>query len=82
MTAARSGEVRGATWSEFDLDAGIWAVPAERMKAKEVHRVALSALSLALVNRLKEQKLHEALVFPHLAERFAATWFSRRSCGA
>ncbi|SAL38543.1 phage integrase [Caballeronia choica] len=64
LTAARSGEVRGATWSELDLDAGVWSIPAERMKAKEAHRVALSAPALALAKTLKEQKLHETLVFP------------------
>ncbi|WP_346778381.1 site-specific integrase [Paraburkholderia sp. Tr-20389] len=64
LTAARSGEVRGATWSEFDLDAGIWTVPGERMKAKETHRVPLSSEALALVRRLKEQKQNETLVFP------------------
>lgn len=64
LTAARSGEVRGATWGEFDLDAGIWTVPSERMKAKAPHRVPLSAAALALVKTLKEQKQHETLVFP------------------
>jgi len=64
LTAARSGEVRGATWEEFDLTAGIWTIPAERMKAKAAHRVALSAPALALGKRLKEQKLHETLLFP------------------
>lgn len=39
LTAARSGEVRGATWAEFDLDGALWVVPAERMKAKKEHRV-------------------------------------------
>jgi integrase len=39
-------------------------VPAERIKAKEAHRVALSEPALALVKRLKEQALHETLVFP------------------
>ena len=34
LTAARSGEVRLATWDEMDLDAGVWAIPAVRMKAK------------------------------------------------
>ncbi|WP_233863999.1 tyrosine-type recombinase/integrase [Paraburkholderia adhaesiva] len=63
LTAARSGEVRGATWGEFDLDAGIWTVPGERMKAKEPHRVPLSSAALALVKRLKEQRQHETLVF-------------------
>jgi integrase len=64
LTAARSGEVRGAAWDEFDLKAGIWTIPGERMKAKETHRVALSTPALELVKRLKEQKLHETLVFP------------------
>jgi Integrase len=64
LTAARSGEVRGAVWDEFDLKVGVWTIPGERMKAKEPHRVPLSAPALALVQRLKEQKLHEALVFP------------------
>ncbi|MFM0614492.1 tyrosine-type recombinase/integrase [Paraburkholderia nemoris] len=64
LTAARSGEVRGAVWGEFDLDSGIWTIPAERMKAKEAHRVALSGQALQLVKSIKEQKLHATLVFP------------------
>ncbi|NYH23954.1 tyrosine-type recombinase/integrase [Paraburkholderia bryophila] len=64
LTAARSGEVRGAVWDEFDLKKGIWAIPAVRMKAKEPHRVPLSEPALRLVTALKEQKLHETLVFP------------------
>jgi integrase len=42
LTAARSGEVRGARWSEIDLDAGVWTIPGARMKAGEEHRVPLS----------------------------------------
>ena len=42
LTAARSGEVRLATWDEMDLDAGVWTIPAARMKAKRDHRVPLS----------------------------------------
>jgi len=64
LTAARSGEVRGATWGEFDLKAGIWTLPGERMKAKVPHRVPLSAAALDIVKTLKEQKQHETLVFP------------------
>jgi integrase len=64
LTAARSGEVRGAVWDEFDLETGVWAIPGERTKAKETHRVALSKPALTLVKSLKEQKLHEMLVFP------------------
>lgn len=64
LMAARSGEVRGATWSEFDLDGGIWTVPASRMKAGEPHRVPLSSAALDIVKTLKEQKQHETFVFP------------------
>lgn len=61
LTAARSGEVRGATWAEIDLDAGLWVVPAERIKMGKEHRVPLSASAIAL---LKEQPREGDLVFP------------------
>ncbi|WP_129562585.1 tyrosine-type recombinase/integrase [Paraburkholderia dokdonensis] len=64
LTAARSGEVRGATWGEFDLDAAVWTIPGTRMKAGEPHRVPLSSAALALVKHLRESKQHETLVFP------------------
>lgn len=49
LTAARSGEVRGATWAEIDLHAGLWTVPGERMKAGKDHRVPLPAAALRLL---------------------------------
>ncbi|SFE09350.1 tyrosine-type recombinase/integrase [Paracidovorax konjaci] len=49
LTAARSGEVRGCSWSEVDLEAGLWIVPAERMKGKKEHRVPLSRQTVALL---------------------------------
>lgn len=52
LTAARSGEVRGAKWAEIDLDAATWTVPAERMKAHKEHRVPLSAVAVALLRSL------------------------------
>ena len=52
LTAARSGEVRGATWAEFDLEARIWIIPPERMKAKKEHRVSLSDDALQLLKAL------------------------------
>jgi integrase len=52
LTAARSNEVRGATWAEFDLNARTWTVPAERMKAKKEHRVPLSAQAVQLLKAL------------------------------
>ncbi len=48
-TAARSGETRGATWGEFDLQAGLWTVPAGRMKMRREHVVPLSAAALAVL---------------------------------
>lgn len=52
VTACRSGEVRGATWAEFDLDAGLWTIPASRMKASREHRVPLTAEAVALLKAL------------------------------
>ncbi|WP_150497889.1 tyrosine-type recombinase/integrase [Roseibium aquae] len=52
MTAARSGEVRGATWAEIDLDAGLWIIPAERMKAQREHRVPLTNDAIDLLRAL------------------------------
>ncbi|MGG7644241.1 tyrosine-type recombinase/integrase [Rhodovulum sp. YNF3179] len=52
LTAARSGEVRGATWDEFDLDAGLWTIPADRMKAGKEHRVPLTAEGVEIINNM------------------------------
>lgn len=52
LTAARSGEVRGAVWSEIDLDAGLWTIPAARMKMEREHRVALTPEAVALLKAL------------------------------
>jgi integrase len=53
MTAARSGEVRGATWNELDLDAHLWTIPAARMKAGNEHRVPLTAEAVELLRSLE-----------------------------
>lgn len=52
LTACRSGEARGATWDEIDLEAGLWTIPKERMKADREHRVPLSAQALELLKSL------------------------------
>ncbi|MCA0270558.1 MAG: integrase arm-type DNA-binding domain-containing protein [Proteobacteria bacterium] len=52
LTAARSGEVRGALWSEVDLDKGLWTILAKRMKAGKEHRVPLSQAALALLRQM------------------------------
>lgn len=54
LTAARSGEVRGATWVEIDLEAKVWTIPAERMKAGKEHRVPLSGAAVALLERMRD----------------------------
>ena len=64
LTAARSGEVRSMTWDEIDLEAGVWTVPASRMKAKVVHRVPLGPHLRQLLAALKERAEDEQpLVF-------------------
>lgn len=63
LTAARSGEVRGATWNEIDLEGAVWTVPGERMKAGKEHRVPLSAQAVALL--LRQPRIEGTdLVFP------------------
>jgi integrase len=52
LTAARSGEIRGARWDEIDLDAAIWTVPAERMKGGREHRVPLSTAALDVIKAM------------------------------
>lgn len=52
LTAARSGEVRGATWAEIDLEKAVWTIPAGRMKAGKEHRIPLSDAALKLLRAL------------------------------
>ena len=52
LTAARSGEVRSAVWSEIDLDAKVWPIPKEKMKAGREHRVPLSDGALTILREL------------------------------
>lgn len=56
LTAVRSGEIRGATWSEVDLDKALWTIPAERMKAKREHVVPLSPAALEVFRRAAAMK--------------------------
>jgi integrase len=53
LTAGRTGESIGAKWSEFDLDAALWTLPAERMKAGEPHSVYLSKRALAILAEMR-----------------------------
>ncbi len=67
LTAARSGEVRGATWSEFDEESCTWTVPASRMKAGKEHRVPLSEAAMQVFRTQRAVALNE-WVFPGLRD--------------
>ncbi|MEZ5755693.1 MAG: integrase arm-type DNA-binding domain-containing protein [Paracoccaceae bacterium] len=63
LTAARSGEVRGAHWSEIDMKQGLWIIPAHRMKMQREHRVPLSKEAVALLEALPKLD-GNSLIFP------------------
>lgn len=64
LTAARSGETRLATPAEFDFDRAVWTVPAERMKAGRIHRVALSPRAVEIVRDMLTDLPGSRYVFP------------------
>lgn len=68
LTAARSGEVRGAAWSEIDLSTGIWTIPAERMKAGRQHRVPLPIAAVDLLKAVPRIGAGK-LVFPGMKDK-------------
>ncbi len=59
LTAARTGEIIGATWDEIDLAARTWTIPAERMKAGREHRVPLSAEAVSVLERMAKLKVDD-----------------------
>lgn len=63
LTATRTGEALGARWSEFDLEAGVWTIPAERMKMGKEHRVPLSTAALEVLSKMTTYG-SEGFVFP------------------
>ena len=64
LTATRSGEIRGALWSEFNFETATWIVPAERMKARAEHRIPLSKRCLAILSEARALNPNSDLVFP------------------
>jgi len=64
LTFVRPGELRAAAWSEFDLDAALWAIPAIRMKMRRPHRVPLAAQTVAILKELHAVTGHGKFVFP------------------
>lgn len=68
LTAARSGEVRGARWDEIDVDQALWTIPAARMKPGKVHRVPLNRPALGILRTMAELQDGSGLVFLGLKE--------------
>ena len=72
LTAARSGEVRSARWTEIDRAGAVWTVPGERMKADREHRVPLSTRALEVLDEAAERLAGGGdLVFPSPTGRVA-----------
>ena len=63
LNASRSGEVRGALWSEIDMTAKLWTIPAERMKAKAEHRVPLSKQAIKLLESLTRNEQSDVIFY-------------------
>ena len=64
LTAARSGEARGASWDEIDLEGATWTIPGSRMKAGEEHRVPLSDQALEVLTLAQQLEDGSGLCFP------------------
>jgi len=60
----RPGELRLAEWSEFDLEAGMWSIPAQRMKMRRPHKVPLAPQAVAILRQLRDITGHGKLAFP------------------
>jgi integrase len=65
LTAARTGEVLGAKWTEIDTDRAVWTVPAERMKGRREHRVPLSPAALAALKPARQAGEGSEFLFPN-----------------
>lgn len=63
LTACRTGEVLGTTWSEFDLEQEVWVVPADRMNAKRAHRLPLTPSCLEILRRVQPLTTGKKFVF-------------------
>jgi integrase len=59
LTAARTSEALGAKWSEIDLDARVWTIPAERMKAGREHRVPLADRAIEIIRSMMSSKQND-----------------------
>ncbi|MCI4684766.1 site-specific integrase [Rhodoblastus acidophilus] len=66
LTFVRPGELRAAEWAEFDLDAAVWAIPAEKMKMKRPHRVPLAPQAVVILRDLQKLTGAGKLLFPSI----------------
>lgn len=85
LTAARSGEVRGATWGEIDLETALWTIPAARMKAGKTHVVPLSGAAVAILRAMKAARTvrSDEIVFPgNAAKRLSDMTLTKALKGA
>jgi integrase len=80
LTFVRPGELRAAEWTEFDLDAGVWAIPAEKMKMRRPHRVPLAARTVAILRELHAITGQGKFLFPSI--RSAARCMSENTVNA
>lgn len=64
LTATRSNEARSAQWDEIDVDAGVWEIPAQRMKMQRPHRVPLSSRAIEILELAKTMTGGHGLIFP------------------
>ncbi len=80
LTFVRPGELRAAEWAEFDLDAAVWAIPAEKMKMKRPHRVPLAPRAVAILRELQAITGEGGYLFPSV--RSAARCMSENTINA
>ncbi len=69
LTLCRPNEAMGARWEEIDFDAGIWRIPAERMKKRKEHVLPLPRQAIQILKGMKEFTGHRQHVFPHRDKR-------------
>ena len=80
LTIVRPGELRAAEWAEFDLDAGLWSIPGEKMKMKRPHRVPLAPRAVVILRELQTITGHGKFLFPSI--RSAARCMSENTINA
>ena len=80
LTFVRPGELRSAEWAEFDLDAGVWVIPAEKMKMRREHRVPLAPRAVAILLELHGITGGGKFLFPSI--RSAARCMSENTVNA